>query len=71
MRDGMPRRNTLTQCRMASASAGTVGDLFLAAEELALEAEGAAPKTFSVNSRREGEWSIATLCRRPEGKTTT
>jgi len=121
MRDGMLRRNTLTQCRMASVSAGTVGDrsggvttetdgfslnlpdtvsalwgydndtpevvrlgvnlsgrevecladLFLAAEEVALEAEGAAPKTFSVNSRREEEWSIATLCRRPEGKTTT
>jgi hypothetical protein len=47
-----------------------LADLFLALEEVALEAEGAAPKTVSVNSRREEEWSIATLCRRPEGKTT-
>ena len=47
-----------------------LADLFLAVEEVALEAEGAVPKTVSVNARREEEWSIATLCRRPEGKTT-
>jgi len=48
-----------------------LADLFLALEEVALEAEGTAPKTASINSRREEEWSIATSCRLPEGKTTT
>jgi hypothetical protein len=48
-----------------------LADLFLAVEEVALEAEGAAPKTVSVSSRLEEEWSIATSCRLLEGKTTT
>jgi hypothetical protein len=48
-----------------------LADLFLALEEVALETEGAAPKTVSVNSRLEEQWSIATSCRLPEGKTTT
>src|SRR5580704_15664458 len=48
-----------------------LADLFLAVEEVALEAEGVTAKTVSVNSRLEEEWSIATSCRLLEGKTTT
>ena len=48
-----------------------LADLFLALEGAASEAGGAAPKTASINSRREEEWSIATSCGLPEGKTTT
>jgi hypothetical protein len=48
-----------------------LADLFLAVEEVALEAKDAAPKTVSINSRREEKRSIASPCRRTKGKTMT
>ena len=47
-----------------------LADLFLALEEVGVRGRGRGSKDCFNQLPREEEWSIATRCRRPEGKTT-